>query len=176
MRDINEKDETWHHMEVPQEIGIDSYVFKEEGQKVTAKRNPVICACGGEVSHVDMCLNDLMVRDSVALHKKTREFQEEDEEQGGDVLFFRPELIGPNHKTTDNRHYATHQDEKTEELKKEIEKRADWPCLEFMRKRKGGELFAQFYQVTGRKPLDHIYNKGSYESEYQKGMSEPSIK
>ncbi len=71
VRDVNEKDEAWHHMEVPEKIGIDSYVLEEEGQKITPKRNPVIRARRGKVSHVDMCLNDLMVGDSVALHKKT---------------------------------------------------------------------------------------------------------
>ena len=79
VRDVDEKDEAGNHMEVPEKIGIDSYVFKGEGQEVTAERNPGICAGRGEVSHVDMGLNDLLVSDSVALHKKARKFQKKDE-------------------------------------------------------------------------------------------------
>ena len=176
VRDVDEKDETWHHMSVPEKIGIDLYVFKEQGQEVTAKRSPVIGACRGEVSHVDMCLNDLMVRDSIALHEKTRKFQEEDEEQGGDIFFFRAKLVRAENKAAHDSHHATDKDQKTEELKEEIEKWADCSYLKLVRKGKRGKFFTQFNQVTGRKSLNHVHNKSSYESEYQKGVSEPSVK
>jgi hypothetical protein len=79
VRDIDEKDEARYHMEIPEKIGIDFYVFKEQGQKVAAKRDPVIGAGRGEVGHVDVCLNDLMVRDPIALNKKAGKFQKKDE-------------------------------------------------------------------------------------------------
>jgi len=79
VRDIDEKDEARYHMKIPEKIGIDFYVFNEQGQKVTAKRGPVIGAGRGEVGHVDVCLNDLMVRDSVPLNEKAGKFQKKDE-------------------------------------------------------------------------------------------------
>ena len=68
---IDHPDEARDHMEVPEEVGVDSYVSEELRQKIPPEGNPVIGAGRGEVSHVGMRLNDLCMCDSVALHEKT---------------------------------------------------------------------------------------------------------
>ncbi len=112
-----------------------------------------------------------MVCYPIAFDKKPGKFQEKDEEQGSDILFFCPELIGANHKTADNGHDATYENEETEELEKEIKKGADCTGLKDMGKRD-----SEFHEIAGRESFDHVHSKSCHESKYQQGMSEPAIK
>ena len=114
-----------------------------------------------------MCLNDFMMSNAVAFDKKAGKFQEKDEEEGGHVLFFSPELIGANDKAPNNSHDAAYQYEETEELEKEVKERADRTRLKHAGKREEWNAMAQFYKITRGKPFDHIHNKGGHESKYQ---------
>jgi hypothetical protein len=109
-----------------------------------------------------MYLNDFMMCDTVAFDKKTGKFEEKDEEQGGDILFFCPELIRADHKTPNNSHDATNKDEETEELEEEIEERTDRACFKDMGKRN-----SEFHEITCRESFDHIHNKSCHKSKYQ---------
>ena len=105
---IDNPDEAWNDMEVPEEVGIDFHIAKELGQKVTPEGNPVIGAGGREVSQVIVCFNDFVMCDSVPLNQETGKFQEKDEEQCGNILFFRPELMRAGPKAADHGHQAAH--------------------------------------------------------------------
>ena len=165
--DIDNPDEAWNDMEVPEEVGIDFHIAKELGQKVTPEGNPVIGAGGREVSQVIVCFNDFVMCDAVGLNKETRKFQEKDEEQRGHILFFCPKLLRANRKAANNSHDATHQDKKAEELEEEIEKRADGAGLESTGERKEGYTVAPFHEIPCGKPLDHIDDKRGDESKHQ---------
>ena len=114
-----------------------------------------------------MRLDDFRMGDSVAFDEKARKFEEEDEEECGDVLFLRSELIGTEYEPTDDGHYATHEDQEAEELQKEIEKRPNGARLEFMGKRKKRKIFAKFDKVPCGKSFDHVHNKGGHKTKDQ---------
>jgi len=163
---IDNPEKAWDDVEVPEEVGIDFHVSKELGYKVTPKGNPVIGAGRCEVRQVIVRLDDFMMGNPVTLDKEAGKFQEKDEEQGGNVLFFRPELIRANCKTANHGHDAAHQDKKAEEFKEEIEERTDCTGFKLMGKRD-----SKLNQITGSKSLDHIHHKGSDESKYEQRMS-----
>ena len=162
MGNVDDPDETWHDVEVPEEVSIDLNIPKELRKKVATEGEPVVGARRSEVSQIDMCLNDFMMCDTVALDKKPGKFQEKDEEEGSDILFLCPELIGANHKTTDDGHGATNKNEETEELEEEIEKRTDGPGFKDMGKRD-----SEFHEIPGRKSFDHVHSKSCHKSKYQ---------
>ncbi len=168
--DIYDPDEARDDMEVPEEVGVDSYVSEELRQKITPEGKPVIGAGGSEVSQKSFCPNDLRVSDAIPFDKETGKFQEKDEEEGGNVLFFRSELIGASHKTAGDSHEATHQDQEAEEFKEEIEERTDGPGLKLT-----GERDSKLDQITGGQSLDHIHHKGGDKSKYQQRVSEPAV-
>lgn len=122
-------------MEIPEKVSINFYISKELGQKVTSKGNPIISTGRGEVGQVDTSLHDFMVCDPIALNKKARKFQEKDKEQGGNVFLLSAKLVRTEDKAANDSHYATHKNEKAEELKKEIEKRTDCSRLKLVCKR-----------------------------------------
>lgn len=86
-----------------------------------------LLALGGEVSQIHAGPHDLRMSDAVALDKKPGNFQEEDEEEAGDVFFLRSELIGTNEEAANNSHHAAHEDEEAEGLQEKIEQRSSDP-------------------------------------------------
>ena len=108
MGNIDNPNEAGNDMRVPEEVGIDFHVSEELGYKVTPKGNPIISAGGREVGKVIFRLNDFRVCDAVPFDKETGKLQKKDEEQGGHILFFCPELIWANRKAPNNRHDAAH--------------------------------------------------------------------
>ena len=105
---IDHPDEAWNDMEVPEEVGIDFHVSEELGYKVTPKGNPVIGTGWREVGQEISCLNDFRMGSPVTFDKEAGKFQKKDEEQGGNVFFFRSELIRANRKPANHGHDAAH--------------------------------------------------------------------
>ncbi len=68
--DIDEPEEARHHMKVPEKIGVDLYILEKLGQKITPKRDPIVCAGRGEIGHEDMGLDNLRMGDPVPLSEK----------------------------------------------------------------------------------------------------------
>jgi hypothetical protein len=114
------------------------------------------------------------VSDSVSLDEKTGNPQKEDEEEAGNILFLRCELVGPNEESANDGHHASHKNEKAEELQKEIEEGPHRSRFELMGEGKNGKGFAPFHQIAGSKPLEHVHDEGGYEAEYQQRMGKPT--
>jgi hypothetical protein len=65
VRNIDQEDQAWNHMEIPEKIGIDSYISKELRQEVTAKGNPIVGTDRREVGHIIAGLNDFRMSHTV---------------------------------------------------------------------------------------------------------------
>jgi len=70
VRNINQEDQAWDHMEIPEKIGIDSYISKELGQEVTAEGNPIVGTDRREVGHIIASLNDFRMSHTVPFDEK----------------------------------------------------------------------------------------------------------
>jgi hypothetical protein len=65
VRNIDQEDQAWNHMEIPEKIGIDSYISKELRQEVTAKGNQIVGTDIREVGHIIASLNDFRMSHTV---------------------------------------------------------------------------------------------------------------
>ena len=71
VRNIDHPDEAWDDVEIPEEVGIDFHVSEKLGYQVTPKGNPVVGALGGEVSQIDLCLNNFWMGNAITLNEET---------------------------------------------------------------------------------------------------------
>jgi hypothetical protein len=65
VRNIDQEDQAWNHMEIPEKIGIDFYISKELRQEVTAEGNPIVGTDRREVGHIIASLNDFRMSHTV---------------------------------------------------------------------------------------------------------------
>lgn len=74
VRNIDQEDEAWNHMRVPEKIGIDFNISKELGQEVTAEGNPIVGTDRREVGHIIAGLNDFGMSHAIPFNEKAGKF------------------------------------------------------------------------------------------------------
>jgi hypothetical protein len=67
---IDEEDQAGYDMEIPEKIGVDSYISKELRQEVTAEGNPIVGTHRREVGHIIPSLNDFRMSHAVPFDEK----------------------------------------------------------------------------------------------------------
>ena len=70
VRNIDQEDEAWNHMRVPEKVGIDSYISKELRQEVTAKGNPIVGTGRSQVCKVGASLGNLRMGDAITFDEE----------------------------------------------------------------------------------------------------------
>jgi len=70
VRNIDQEEQAWNYMKVPEKVGIDFYISKELRQEVTAEGNPIVGTGRREVGHIIASLNDFRMSHTITFDEK----------------------------------------------------------------------------------------------------------
>ena len=113
--------------------------------------------------------------DAVPFDEEPRQFQEENEEQCGDVLLLGSQLAGFEDKSPNDGQDAPYENEETEELEEEVKKGADGTRFKGMGKGENRDAVTPFHKITRGESLDHVDGEGGYKTKNEQGVGKPPI-